>query len=66
MHEIKTGTGRPSFWCGILTAEKQVAAPIRARTVRGPYTASNLANSQREKSGSPAKGTPHGEGREKD
>jgi hypothetical protein len=66
MHEIKTGTGRPSFWCGILTGEQQAAPPPCARTVRGPYTASSLANTQRDKSGNPAKGTPHGEGREKD
>ena len=65
MHEIKTGPARPSFWCGILTAEKQAATPIQARTVRGPYTAFNLANSQREKSGHPAgEGTTDGEGRE--
>ncbi len=65
MHEIKTGPARPSFWCGILTAEKQSATPTQARTVRGPYTAFNLANSQREKSGRPAgEGTTDGEGRE--
>ena len=66
MHELKSGPGRPSFWCGILTAEIQAAPPGRARTVRGPYTAFNLANSQRDKSGNPtAEGTPDGEGREK-
>lgn len=51
MHEPKTGPARPSFWCGILTAEKQAATPIQARTVRGPYTATNLANLQRDKTG---------------
>jgi hypothetical protein len=66
MHEVKTGAARSSFWCGILTAEKQAATPTRARTVRGPYTAFNLANSQRDKSGNPAaEGTTDGEGREK-
>ena len=54
MHEIKTVSARPSFWCGILTAEKQAAAPAQARTVRGPYTTFNLANSQRDKTGVPA------------
>ena len=66
MHEIKTGSTRGSFWCGILTAEKQAATPSKARTVRGPYTAFNLANSQRDKSGSPtAEGPTNGEDREK-
>lgn len=54
MHEIKTGPARPTFWCGILTGEKQAAAPVQARTVRGPYTAFNLANSQRDRVTSPA------------
>jgi hypothetical protein len=63
--QIKTGSARPSFWCGILTAEKQAAAPSQARTVRGPYTAFNLANSQRDKGGIAApQGKSHGEGRE--
>jgi hypothetical protein len=63
MHEIKTGPARPSFWCGILTAETQ-AVPVQARTVRGPYTAFNLANSQRDKTGGPTgQGTIDGEGR---
>ena len=51
MHEIKTVSAKPSFWCGILTAEKQATAPTQARTVRGPYTTFNLANSQRDKTG---------------
>ena len=50
MSESKTGPTGPVFWCGILTGEKQAAAPSQARTVRGPYTASSLANSQRDKS----------------
>lgn len=65
MHEIKTSLARPSFWCGILTAEKQAAAPTQARTVRGPYTAFNLANSQRDKTGRPTgQGTTDGESQE--
>jgi hypothetical protein len=64
MHEIKTGPARPSFWCGILTAETQATAPTQARTVRGPYTAFNLANSQRDKTGrQTGQGTIDGEGR---
>jgi hypothetical protein len=67
MHEIKTGPGRPTFWCGILTGEKQSATPSQARTVRGPYTAFNLANSQRDKIGGPAgEGSADGKGGEKD
>ncbi len=66
MHEIKTGPARPSFWCGILTAEKQAATPSQARTVRGPYTAFNLANSQRERTGNPnGQGKTDGDGQEK-
>ena len=65
MQDIKTGPARPSFWCGILTAEKQAAAPTQARTVRGPYTTFNLANSQREKTGAPTgQGTTDGAGQE--
>jgi hypothetical protein len=64
MHEIKTGPPRTSFWCGILTAETQAATPAQARTVRGPYTAFNLANSQRDKTGGQTgQGTTDGEGR---
>lgn len=66
MHETKTSPARPSFWCGVLTAGIQATAPNRARTIRGPYTASNLANSQRDKAGPPAgQGTNDGEGRKK-
>ena len=67
MQDIKSGPARPSFWCGILTAEKQAAAPTQARTVRGPYTTFNLANSQREKTGTPTgQGTNDGAGQEED
>ena len=66
MQQSKPGPGPTSFWCGVLTAAKQAETPSRARTVRGPYTASSLANSQRDKSGRvPNEGTPHGEGTEK-
>lgn len=41
MHDIKTGPARATFWCGVLTAEKQAATPTQARTVRGMYTSSN-------------------------
>ena len=51
MNEFKTSPARHSFWCGILTAENPAAKPTQARTVRGPYTAFNLANSQRERTG---------------
>ena len=51
MTDNKPGPAR-NPWCGILTAEKQASAPTQARTVRGPYTAFNLANSQRDRSGS--------------
>ena len=66
MHDIKSSPARHSFWCGILTAEKQSATPAQARTVRGPYTAFNLANSQRDKTGSPSgQGKTNGDGQEK-
>lgn len=66
MSDGKTGQARNSFWCGILTAEKQAAAPTQARTVRGPYTAFNLANSQRDKTGhTTGEGKIDGESREK-
>ena len=65
MQDIKTGPARPSFWCGILTAEKQAATPRQARTVRGPYTTFNLTNTQRDKSGrTTAQGTNDGAGQE--
>ena len=67
MNEIKSGSARPSFWCGILTAEKQGATPVQARTVRGPYTAFNLANSQRDRTDNTiGEGKSDGESREKD
>ena len=67
MQDTKTGPARPSFWCGILTAGKQAAAPAQARIVRGPYTAFNLANTQRDKSGrTTARGTIDGAGEEKE
>ncbi len=40
MQDIKTGPARATFWCGVLTAEKQTTAPTQARTVRGVYTSS--------------------------
>jgi hypothetical protein len=67
MQDIKTGPARPSFWCGILTAEKQALAPSQARTVRGPYTTFNIANTQREKTGgATGQGTSNGAGQEED
>lgn len=66
MHETKTGPARGSFWCGILTAETQSAKPAQARTVRGPYTAFNVANSSRDKTGDVAgEGKADGDGEEK-
>lgn len=66
MHEIKTGPAKASFWCGILTAEAQAAAPKGTRTVRGPYTTFNLANAQRDRPVEPeAEPAPDAEGREK-
>lgn len=67
MNEIKTGPARHSFWCGILTTDNPAAKSTQARTVRGPYTAFNLANSQRDRAGStPGEGKDDGEGQEKD
>ncbi len=66
MQESKPNPGQTSFWCGVLTAAKQAETPSRARTVRGPYTASSLANSQRDKTDLlNSEGTPHGEGPQK-
>jgi hypothetical protein len=66
MNDGKTGPARNSFWCGILTAEKQAATPTQARTIRGPYTAFNLANSQRDKAGNTiGEGKTDGESHEK-
>jgi len=67
MNEIKSGPARPSFWCGILTADSPTAKSTQARTVRGPYTAFNLANSQRDRTDSTlGEGKVDGEGPEKD
>ena len=41
MHDTKPAPPRATFWCGVLTAEKQAAAPTQARTVRGVYTSSS-------------------------
>ncbi len=38
MHDSKPNPARPSFWCGVLTAEKQAVTPSRARLVRGHCT----------------------------
>jgi hypothetical protein len=66
MNEIKTGPARHSFWCNILTAENPAAKSAQARTVRGPYTAFNLANSQRDRTGNPiGEGQVDGESQEK-
>jgi hypothetical protein len=67
MHESKAGPARPFFWCGVQTAEKQAVAPDGARTVRGPYTAFSLANSQRSKPAMRAgKGRGDGQGHKED
>lgn len=65
MSQIKTNPARHSFWCGILTAENPAATPSQARTVRGPYTAFNLANSQRDRTDSTLGEGSDGEGQEK-
>jgi len=49
MHDIKTGPARATFWCGVLTAEKQAATPTQARTVRGMYTSSSVQGLQTER-----------------
>ena len=55
MDELKPGSPRQPFWCGILTKENTAAAPAtRTRTVRGPYTAFNGATSRGDKTGDPA------------
>jgi hypothetical protein len=67
MNEIKTSPARHSFWCGILTAENPAAKSTQARTVRGPYTAFNAANSQRDRTGNtPGEGNFDGESQQKD